>query len=1115
MLRILTISKQNICVKAILLSIWLLYSGFGLSIVKGQSLIASVSSEVRVSLNLEDVSLKDLITKVEQETGVKFSYDTNEIIKKGNVSIVVIDEPLEKVLQTLSFMTDLEFKILNNLVHISARRSNMQKQENRQSDHIRKKVYGIVKDKFGDPLPGVNIVFDGTSHGTISNADGSYEVLIPLDTEVNSLTFSYVGFSPQKVLVVYDSPMNVTMSFSTKALSGITVIGYGTQKRRDLTGAIATVNQDEISSMPVPSISDALQGRAPGVQVISSGVPGSDAEFRVRGTSTINNSSPLFVIDGIPTRGGLNQLNPNDIETIQVLKDASAAAIYGSQGANGVVIITTKRGAAERNSLNFDYFTGVQRATNLVELLDAAQFATLHNEIMSNNGRPLNPAYKNPSSLGKGTDWLAQLFKPAPIHSYSLSYSHNSERSNMYVSGNIFDQEGIIIHTGFKRYTLQFNSDTRIFDRVKFGNTLSINHDIKRKGDWDLGNTMAALPTQPVMDGQGNYSGPSGNPIWEGNIQNPIGKATLVEHTTKGYNLLGVAYGELEIINDLKFKTTLGLKANIWDDRTWEPKYDWKPNPNPHSFLYQKSSKGFTRVWDNTVTYDKLINNKHHFTILAATSAMEHRYEWMSASVQGFISNSVQHLSNGNLLPVVEGKAEEFALLSYIGRVNYVYSNKYLITATIRHDGSSRLGPKSRWGTFPSLSTAYRISEEAFFKKGNFVNDFKIRAGYGTTGNQEIGHYPFASVFQTVAYNFNGSIVPAVAAYKMPNPNVRWESVEQANLGVDVSLFKGNVFLMADAYIKHTSNMLVPMAVPVTTGFSPVDVPEINKGSMLNKGVELSLSTVNKKGELQWNTDFNFSLNKNRILSLNDTTPLLVKGISLNHVFARQQAGQPVNAFYGFITDGIFQSQEEVEKHAVQVPGNDPYNRTSAGDIRFKDLNNDNIINDSDRTFIGNPNPVLFFGLNNTFSYKGFDLSIFIQGVAGNQIFNANRIWTESMAVPQNQTTATLDRWTGAGTSNTMPRAVFNDPNKNTRISDRYVEDGSYLRLKNITLGYKIPERLTERLKLNTARIYASAQNLYTFTGYSGLDPEVPINGVDFNVYPVARTISLGVNLSF
>jgi TonB-linked SusC/RagA family outer membrane protein len=974
-------------------------------------------------------------------------------------------------------------------------------------------VTGKVTDAAnGLPLFGVSIGISGTAAGTISDADGKFSIQVPSKEAV--LSFSSVGYKPQQIVVGENTQLNVALVLEMTQLEQIVVVGYGTQRKKDLTGSISLVSTKEIKSLAVPSISDALQGRAAGVQVISSGTPGSDATIRIRGVGTINDNNPLLVIDGVPVSSGLNTLNMNDVESMQVLKDASATAIYGSRGANGVVIITTKRGKSDQSHLAFNYFFGMQNATNVVDMLNASEFAALHNDIMANAGLPQNPAYADPASLGEGTDWLGEMFNPAPMQNYSLSYSGGNEKTNVYVSGNYLTQDGVVTNTGYKKFTLQFNSDTKVFDKLKFGNSLTLNNDVKTSGNYSIRNAMLALPTQPLYQEDGNYSGPIQQPMWDGDIVNPIGLAKTVDNSTLGYNLIGSLYGEYEIIKDLKIKSTLGLQANFWNSRTWAPDYHWNSSINENSYLYERYNKNLTWLWDNMITYEKAIDN-HNIALMAGISAQENDYHYLNGSKISFASNLTQQMDNGTLQPTLGGSTSSWSLLSYIGRANYNYNGKYLATATVRYDGSSRFGEGNKWGLFPSGSLAWRISEEDFMKSLTFINSMKVRAGYGVTGNQEIGNYSFASALQTIKYNFNNSIVNAVVPQMMPNPNVQWEEQRQANIGIDASMFKSRIEVTVDAYIKNTDNMLVPMSVPVSTGYSDVYVPYINAGEMENKGVEFTIDSRNLEGDFTWNTSFNFSYNQNVVKSLNDTVPMTSGSIGLNYNLALIQAGQPVNEFYGFIIDGIFQTQTEVDNHAVQVPGNDPYNRTSAGDIKFRDLNNDGVINDLDRAFTGNPNPTFIFALNNSFTFKGFDMSLFLQGVAGNKIFNANRLYTEAMSVAQNQTTETLDRWTGEGTSNSMPRAIFNDPNKNTRPSDRYVENGSYLRIKNLTLGYTLPASLTEKAHLSSVRVYASGLNMYTFTEYTGFDPEVGTSGIDNNVYPVTATYSFGVNIGF
>lgn len=973
-------------------------------------------------------------------------------------------------------------------------------------------VKGRVTDSKGMAMPGVSIMEKRTSNYAKTDVNGNYSLKVANDQSI--LVFTYIGYDTQEIAINGRSSINITMNENVSSLDEIVVVGYGTQKKADLTGSVASVPLKDVRSLPVPDIGQAIQGRAAGVQVVSAGSPGSNVTIRVRGTGTINNSDPLIVVDGVPTDIPLNAISPDDIATMDILKDASATAIYGSRGANGVVQITTKKGVAGQGKLDFKVFTGVQNATSVVPLLNASEFAALHNDMMTNNGLPLNPAYVDPTSFKVSTDWLKELFRSAHMQSYAFAYSGGTEKSTYYVSGSVLNQDGLVINNNYKRYTAQFNSDHRAFDWLKFGNNITLSNDKKSSGSINIGKAMAALPVQPIYNADGSWSGPDGQSSWYGDVRNPIGEAKLNDNLTNGYNVLGNINAELTILPVLKFKSTAGIQAAFWDERNWSPKYDWKPISQPASTLRQQSNKSITYLWDNYLTYDAFFNTKHHLTVVVGSSAQNNRIDFINASKANFISDGAQQLDNGTTLPTAGGNASDWALFSIIGRANYTFDNRYLITATIRRDASSRFGDNNRWGTFPSASFKWRVSEESFFKKSDQISDFSIRAGYGITGNQNIGNYSYASILSTNQYVFNGNIVNSVIPLVLPNANVRWEEVAQANIGLDMTLIDNRINLTVDAYLKNTNDMLVPMSVPITTGYSDQIVPSINFGKVRNQGIEFALNTENFRGDFSWNTNFNFSVNKNKVVSLNGDVPLYGGSVASQNV-NMQKNGYPVNSFYGFIANGLFQTQQEVDNYSRQQQGSDQFNSTAPGDVKFLDINNDGQVNDFDRSYLGDPNPNFTFAMNNSFAYKGIDLSIFLQGVQGNDIFNGNRVFQEGMAIAQNQTTAVLERWTGPNTSNTMPRAVFNDPNKNTRPSTRFIEDGSYLRIKNVTLGYQLPKHLIQRAKLSNARIYISGQNLHTFTNYTGFDPETGVNGIDLSLYPVSRTISIGINLGF
>ena len=975
------------------------------------------------------------------------------------------------------------------------------------------KISGKVLDESNQSLPGATIVLKNSNQSTITDFDGKFDFLVPEQGAVFSVSF--IGYKTKEVSLNGKTTLEIKLELESEALNTVVVIGYGEVKSKDLTGSISTIKLADLSKQPVANVGDAIQGRAAGVQVITSGKPGDNPTFRIRGTSTIGNNDPLIVVDGMPLNGGLNQVNMNDVESLQILKDASSTAIYGSRGSNGVVIITTKRGTLGKSSLSFDISTGISEATDVLQVLNASQFASLHNDILNNAGLTPNPDFQNPESLGTGTDWLDAFFRTGIQTNYTMSYSAGNEKTKVYTSLNIFDQKGIIINTDYKRYILQFNSDTKVSDNLKFGNSLKLNHDIKSQGDYSIQNALISLPTQPIYRANGNFSGPIGQAIYSGDVDNPIGKATIIDNSNKGYNIQGNLFGELTFLKNFKFKTIGGAEANFWKTRTWAPTYSWDTKVGQNAFLSESSNQSITLLFDNTLTFNKKFDSGINVTAVIGTSAQQNKFEYINGSIQNFPSESTQTLNNGIDQATLHGSGSEWAIFSTFARANFDYKSKYYATATIRRDRSSRFGSGNKYGTFPSGSLAWRISNEEFFKS-KAVNDLKLRLGYGITGNQEIGNYSFSSNYNTYLYNFNGTYVSAAIPTVMPNTNVKWEAQEQYNIGVDATLFDERVKVTLDAYIKNTNDMLVPQAVPVTSGYSDIFVPYINAGKIQNKGIELVINTKNvQKDKFSWDTDFVFSINRNKVIDLNGDTPLVTGGLGLNYNVSRIQEEYPINVFYGFVQDGIFQTQTEVDNHAVQVQGTSSSNSTSAGDVRFKDLNNDGLITDADRTFIGNPNPDFAGSLNNTFTYGDFSLSVYLQGVYGNDIFNANRLYNEAMSITTNQSTAVLGRWTSAGTSSSMPRAIYGDPNNNNRASSRYIEDGSYLRIKNVTLSYNIPTNSMKNKFFDYAKVYLSGQNLFTFTKYSGFDPEVSTNGIDNNIYPVTRIVSLGLNVGF
>lgn len=968
-------------------------------------------------------------------------------------------------------------------------------------------VTGVVKDISGMGIPGASVIEKGTSNGTIAGVDGTFSIKVPANAVLQISCMSYLTVEAN---VGSRSFIEVVLKDDTELLDEVLVIGYGTIRKSDLTGAVSAVTNEKFKDSPVPNVGQALQGKVAGVQIIDSGTPGSNVNIKVRGLGSINNCDPLIVIDGVPTDLGINAINTNDIERIDVLKDASSAAIYGSRGANGVVMITTKRGSEGKGRISVNANTSFQNAANMPKMLNASQYAALSNDMMSASGKNANPEWADPSVLGAGTSWLDEMLGTGIMQNYTVSYAGGNDKSHYYVSGGYLDQTGIVRNVGYNRFTFQSNSDAQVFDWLKFTNSITFSADTKKSGEYGISTIMGALPVFGIKDENGEWTGPEGNSEWYGSTRNVVGVNEMNQSETKGYNILANLTAEISFTNWLKFKSTFGYDAKFWFTDSFTPKYDWKPTKVEQSSRYKSDNKSFTYLWDNYFLFDKTFAGSHRLGIMAGTSAQWNKYDWLNTQKNDFMFDNIHEMDNGLKMYEIGGNESEWALFSFMARLNYSYADKYLLTATVRRDGSSRFGPESRWGTFPSMSLAWRMSKEDWFPQHSVVNDLKIRAGYGVTGSQaSVGNYGYLALYDMGIYSFgkDGKEQSTLFARTLSNPSLHWEEVAQTNFGVDASFLDSRIQFSVDAYLKDTRDMLVKASIPITSGFEDTSTTYTNAGKVRNKGVEMSLHSVNLAGEWNWETDINATYNTNRIIDLNSDVPNYINQVKNSYVTMLAN-GYPINVFYGYVTDGIFQNEAEVAKHAVQ-PGAEP------GDIRFRDLNNDGVINDSDRTVIGNPNPTWLFSMNNRVEWHGLELSVYLQGVAGNKIYNANNIDNIGMASATNQTTAVLGRWTGEGTSNTMPRAVYGDPNQNCRVSDRFVENGSYLRVKNITLAYSFPEKLLRNIHLEGLRVALSCENVATFTNYSGFDPEVSINGIDASLYPIPRTFSVGINVNF
>jgi TonB-linked SusC/RagA family outer membrane protein len=1065
------------------------------------------TSAQKVSLTVEQVPLKTAFEKIEAATKYKIAYNSKQLDVSQKVSVQMQHADIKQVMDALLKNSGCSYELKNNYIIIKKSSS-----EPAQEITPRRKVSGQVRDDMKEPVIGATVMEKATGHGVVTDLDGRFTIEVSDDA---TLLISYIGYQSQTVSVKGHSHVNVTMTNDTQILNEVVVVGYGTMRKSDLTGAVGSLAARDMENNAVANIGQALQGKLAGVQVVDAGKPGDNVSIKIRGLGSINNSDPLVVIDGVPTDMGLNAINMADVERLDVLKDASATAIYGSRGANGVVMITTKKGKEGTGTLQLSANWAIQKALNVPKMLNAQQYAQLSNDMMTGAGRNANPEWEDPSILSRGTDWLDELLRTGFMQSYTASYSGGNDKSHYYVSAGMLDHSGVAGNVKYRRYTFQVNTDAQVLKWLKFANNLTLSAD-ESEGGYDIGGAMRALPIYPVKDANGNWSGPSGNSDWYGSTRNPIGPSKVNSNKSNGYNLLGNITAELSLMSWLKYRSTFGLDAKFWYNDSFTPAYDWKPSPTEESTRYKNDNKAFTYLWDNYFLLDKTIAEKHRLNVMAGMSAQWNNYEYLNTQKNIFAFNNVHEMDNGEKMYLIGGNETEWSLLSYMARVNYDYSNRYLLTATIRRDGSSRFGPSHRWGTFPSVSLAWRASEESFFPKNNIVSDVKLRIGYGVTGSQaSVGSYSYLASYNTSVYPFgiNSKEQTALVSTTLSNPDIHWEEVAQTNVGLDAVLLNNRIVVSFDAYVKQTSSMLVKASIPITSGFEDTMDTYTNAGKVRNTGFEVSVHSVNLKNlkvlnaSLNWESDLSLTYNKNKIKDLNSKVPFYINQINNSYVTMLAE-DYPINVFYGYVTDGIFQNQAEVNAHAIQT-GAEP------GDIRFRDLNNDGVINDDDRTVIGNPNPTWLYSLGNTVTWKGFELSVYLQGVYGNKIFNANNVDLTGMAAAYNQSRDVLSRWRGEGTSDTMPRAVFGDPNQNNRVSDRFVESGSYLRLKNITLSYQLPEKWLKPLSLQFAKLSLSCENVATITNYSGFDPEVGINGIDLSRHPISRTFNIGLNVRF
>ncbi|NDV70255.1 TonB-dependent receptor [Dysgonomonas sp. 25] len=963
-------------------------------------------------------------------------------------------------------------------------------------------VEGTVIDAVsGETLIGVTVAQKGTSNGTSTDLDGKYSISVPQGT---TLTFSYVGFETQEVRV-NSNRIDIRMKEADKQLDEVVVIGYGTQRRADVTTAVSSVDTKDIYERPVTSAAAAIQGKAAGVSVIQpSGVPGAEMVVRIRGNTSISASNdPLYVVDGVPTTD-IGSLAPTDIETMQILKDASSAAIYGSRAANGVVIITTKGGATGEAKISFTSYLGISKVAKRMNSLNTAEYKELMDEI---------GMIKVPDGLTDRTDWFDETFRTGTNQNYQLSISSSTDKMKYHVSGGYTRDAGVIKVSYFKRYNFRANLENQVKKWLTVNANLSYsdyssNGIISGQGANRAGVVLSVIGTPkyaPIWDETPGHEGWYYNNFYGANLTHPVANMSrTADNKSKNNRFMGSGSALFTFTPELKFKSSFTIDRVYYNSTTWLDPIKTDYGREQYGQATDTRSLSTILIFDNILTYDKKIG-KHNLSLLGGTSSTRSTWNQSYQTATHFLGSDIKTLNAGNKVSQGNGTtASDWAIMSYLGRVSYNYDSKYLFTANFRADGSSKLAPGKRWGYFPSLSAGWRISAEEFMSgTSTWLDDLKLRGGWGQTGNQAgISDYGYLQKYSITRQNWwedgKANAMITLKPSSFSNPDLTWETTTQTNIGLDLTVLNGRLTFAADAYYKKTTDLLMDVPLPATSSIGNI---YRNEGKMENKGFEFSVDSKNLTGLFSWDTQFNISFNRNKVtkLSLQKVYYYASTSEGTNEKVVRMAEGQPLGKFWGFISEGV-----------------DP----ETGDIIYRDLDGNGKITSSDKTYIGDPNPDFTFGLTNNFSYKNFNLGIFITGSYGNDIYNASRIETEGMYHTRNQSTKVRDRWKIPGQITNMPRATSGTDN--IKASTRWVEDGSYVRLKTVTLSYNIQNNKLKKLGIGRIQPYITAQNLYTITDYSGFDPEVNqwggdarVQGIDWGTYPQVKTFIFGLNVEF
>ena len=1133
-------------------------------------------SAQKVNLNYSKATLRTVLESITEQTGHTLAFSKEVVNLNEEVTIREQNTELETVLKQLLTPRQIGYEIRENKIYIFDQ--SLAETETGQPVTQQVNLTGRVTDENGEPVIGANISVPGTTTGTVTDYDGYYALTVP---KGSTLRFSYIGYLDREYNITSQTQLNVQLLEDTEVLDELIVVGYGVQRKSVVTAAISKVTAEELNVTRPSRVEDALKGKVSGVQITqSSGQPGSDSKVRIRGIGTINNSEPLYIVDGMIVGGGINYLNPVDIESVEILKDAASAAIYGARAANGVILVTTKKGTKGKASVNYDVSYGWQNPWKKREILNAEEYMVIMNEMQLNDGNL--PRYNNEQVMGAGvgTDWQDETFYyNAPVQNHQVSVSGGSDDLLYFLSFGFFDQAGIVggnyDKSNYRRYSLRSNSTYTVFEaddrsflnKVTVGANIGYSRDkstgIETNSEYGsiLGSALTFSPLvsvyadeataagilaqypHAVTDGDRVFSLP---PAGFQEIANPVG---MLHQPSAGFNnsdkFVSSFWGELQILPELKFRTTYGADLAFWgyDSYTFPYFLATQGKDQQFSTVQSEMNRGYSWQLENYLSYAKSFNEVHNLSAVAGVSASRYRYRNLGGNDRDLLETSP---SKANINSAIADRQLERAwggtggydftgTASYFGRVDYNYAERYMLQATMRRDGSTSFGPNNKWGVFPSFSVGWNMTNEAFMaNRPEWFDYMKLRFSWGKNGNDRIGNFLYTSLMDGGqnyyfggGYQVNeadpakvgeitGSMQYGSSPGYIPNPNVKWEESVQTDLGLEARFLNSRLTFGFDYFVKATNDMLMYQPIPSYVGLG---APIANVGDMENRGVEFELGWKNSAGDFNYFIAANASYLQNKLINLgNETGEQIYENAGASGVgsYVKGMNGEVFPYFYGFKTDGLFQSQAEVDGY-VNGEGARLQPTAKPGDVRFVDHNGDGTISDDDKTKIGKGAPDWTYGLTLGADWKGFDANLFFQGTYGNDIFD----FAQRGDIPAaNRPAWILDRWHGEGTSNRMPRMTSANPNSNWRSSDLYIKDGSYVRLKSAQLGYTLPDALTKKISIQRLRLYVSADNLLTFTGYDGFDPEIASGGyttigIDRGIYPQARTISLGANISF